>query len=790
MTFLNCRKLFQHPSKAIVGCFSFLKCKSTLPLLFCGIVILSGSAHSSLAQGVQKDILGLENNNHSFKIDPSNGSFWILDQDRKEVLRKHPISGILIGEVGQKVSDAHLLESHKTGEDQLDVKVKNGAGLVLHGRIVLSDHYLHIKIWDADPSQKVNAAIRSASMSPVYGLGDYGGYEGKTNIFGYSNEHFINDKTKSHNWNHYRFVSTFAVFPAHGLAQVVFGKGEKSVTINQQENKMGLSKEKEFNAYFFFGEMDTIYKTYSQVRENNGYPSKKPKFDFFELGYEAFGALGWNTYQSSVQEDINKYLEKGFPIKWAVVGSGFWKGERRSPKEGSTTAFGIWDSIPAEKREDGLPNPRYPQVEGLKGFFKERDIKLLLGSRINFKALPADGGNYSPENDGKYVLEGLKNGYFIKNPEGKAQVFDVNFPQGKTYLLDTDKPDAVDWFVNKYSLWGVDGIKEDLMLQDGVLLGNDAKQNKVNEVLMDREQLVMVRNSAYGVPGDVLRLEDTKYGFDQDRTPINALSYAYSGVGNVYPDIVAGKYLKSPLTEDQKRYFVRNAMLAAVMPVMSMGYGPWHLDNGGYENVVKKAVDAHYSLVPYIYSEVVRGYETGFPFAMTPLPLAFPDDSNTYDLANNTKRQYSWLIGESLLATPLFGNDYAEASKRDVYLPKGKWMDWETKKVLDGGKTYTNYPFPDEKVPLFIGGKDCLVLRKDQALYCYYFPLNFKGESYRFVFPDGLSEATVHTPKAGSRSFSLTTNENTTGKLTWDEEMKAYYFEIEKGKSYQIQATE
>src|SRR5690606_28066767 len=134
----------------------------------------------------------------------------------------------------------------------------------------------------------------------------------------------------------------------------------------------------------------------------------------------------------------------------------------------------------------------------------------------------------------------------------------------------------------------------------------------------------------------------------------------------------------------------------AVMPVMSLGYGPWHMQNIGYEKVVEKSVSMHHQLIPYIYSEVVRGFDSGFPYAMTPLPLAFPQDENTYYLADSIKRQYSWMIGESLLATPVFGNDYATAQTRDIYLPKGKWMDWESGEVLEGNKTYPDYNFPDE----------------------------------------------------------------------------------------------
>jgi len=752
------------------------------------LVLVVVACSSLQKQSHQGDLIRVKSNSLTLEVRKSNASFAVLDHSGNELLPAHAVSGILFSNTGKDLPTSASIESYELNENEVNGKLMNEFRELAIFRMTLEDDQLHIEVWPEKEGSSLLMEIRTASMSPVYGLGDHGGYEGKTDLFGFRNDHFINDQTKIHNWNHYRFISTFAVFPSKNVAQVIFDKGEKRIAIDDVENKMGVSNATKLNAYYFFGEPKQIYQTYNEVREKEGYPSKKPKFGFFEIGYEAFGSLGWNTYQSSVQEDIDTYLKKGYPLKWAVVGSGFWKGERRKPTEGTTTSFGIWDSIPESGRNDGLPNPRYPEVNGMKAFFKERGIKLLLGSRINFKALPEDGGNYNPTNDGLFVKEGLSKGYFIKNESGSAQVFDVNFPSGKTYLLNTEMPEAVEWFVSNFDKWDVDGIKEDLMLQDGVLLNNDAKQNAVNEGFMDQGKLVMVRNSAYGVPGDILRMEDTKYGFDQDRTPINALSYAYSGVGNVYPDIVAGKYLTNPLTEDQKRYFVRNAMLAAVMPVMSLGYGPWHMQNADYEKVVEKSVTFHDQLIPYIYSEVVRGFDSGFPYAMTPLPLAFPRDENTFYLADSTKRQYSWLIGESLLANPVFGNDYATAQTRDIYLPEGKWMDWESGEVLEGNKTYPDYSFPDDKLPLFIGGNDCIVLRKKEQLFLYYFPLNFKSEDYEFIFPDGESTSLVKTPSKTGDSYSLEIDGTYKGELTWDKERKGYFFEIEEGKTYQIQA--
>ncbi len=718
------------------------------------------------------------------QLDKSTTSFAVFDLSGNEEMAAHQESGILFS-VGKKSTPLPAsIRSFETRSNQVEGSLLNENGETALFRLTVEEDHLHVEVWSDDTTEMV-FEVRTAAVSPVYGLGDHGSYEGKTNLFGFRNDHFINDRTSSHNWNHYRFISTFAIFPSKNLAQVLFAKGEKRIAIDSQENKMGVHGEK-LNAYYFFGSPREIYQAYNVVRESEGYVSKKPKIRFFELGYEAFGSLGWNTFQTSVEEDIDTYLQKGYPLKWAVVGSGFWKGERRKPTEGATTSFGIWDSVPGPKREDGLPNPRYPDVQGMRDFFKQRGIDLLLGSRINFKALPEDGGNYDSLNDGKFVYEAIDMGYFIKNESGSPQVFDVNFPTGKTYLLNTQMPEAVNWFVSNFGKWGVDGIKEDLMLQDGVLLNNDGKQNPVNAAFMDQGKMVMVRNSAYGVPGDILRMEDTKYGFDQDRTPINALAYAYSGAGNIYPDIVAGKYLTNPLTEDQKRYFVRNAMLAAVMPVMSLGYGPWHMKNSTYEEVVEKAVDVHHKLVPFIYSEVVKGFETGFPNAMTPLPLAFPEDENTYFLADSIKRQYSWMIGESLLATPIFGNDYATAQSRDLYLPQGRWMDWESGEVLEGEKTYPAYRFPDAKIPLFIGGKDCIVLRKEGKLYLYYFPLNFSGGDLDFVYPDGVSRSIIKTPSNKGESYSYQSSNGELIPLSFDEKIGGFFFEIKPGLNYEI----
>jgi alpha-D-xyloside xylohydrolase len=43
-----------------------------------------------------------------------------------------------------------------------------------------------------------------------------------------------------------------------------------------------------------------------------------------------------------------------------------------------------------------------------------------------------------------------------------------------------------------------------------------------------------------------------------------------------------------------------------------------------------------------------------------------------------------------------------EALARDLYLPKGRWVDYRTKKTVEGGRWLKGYAAPLEVLPLFV----------------------------------------------------------------------------------------
>ena len=55
-------------------------------------------------------------------------------------------------------------------------------------------------------------------------------------------------------------------------------------------------------------------------------------------------------------------------------------------------------------------------------------------------------------------------------------------------------------------------------------------------------------------------------------------------------------------------------------------------------------------LHPYLYSQAVRALFTtpAYPWTMTPLPIAYPNEAEAYGRENRTTRGYEWMIGDAL----------------------------------------------------------------------------------------------------------------------------------------------
>jgi alpha-D-xyloside xylohydrolase len=88
----------------------------------------------------------------------------------------------------------------------------------------------------------------------------------------------------------------------------------------------------------------------------------------------------------------------------------------------------------------------------------------------------------------------------------------------------------------------------------------------------------------------------------------------------------------------------------------------------------RNADNMRYQLMPYIYAQAKHASENGLPM-LRAMFVEFPDDPGTWLIDDQ------YLFGSDMLVAPLFEN----VVERNVYLPAGKWIDYQTGNVYEKG---------------------------------------------------------------------------------------------------------
>ncbi len=103
---------------------------------------------------------------------------------------------------------------------------------------------------------------------------------------------------------------------------------------------------------------------------------------------------------------------------------------------------------------------------------------------------------------------------------------------------------------------------------------------------------------------------------------------------------------------------------------------PAELHNAHVEPICRKYLELRYRLMPYLYTAVRETHDTGMPI-MRALWLHHADDPAAVARGD----EYLW--GRDILVAPVVEKG---ATTRRVYLPRGKWFDFWTEEVVDGGR--------------------------------------------------------------------------------------------------------
>lgn len=100
---------------------------------------------------------------------------------------------------------------------------------------------------------------------------------------------------------------------------------------------------------------------------------------------------------------------------------------------------------------------------------------------------------------------------------------------------------------------------------------------------------------------------------------------------------------------------------------------PW-LYNKSFVDAFRASAELKYKLMPYVYAQAKHSSENGLPM-LRALFIEFPNDPGAWNIDD------AYIFGSDIYVAPLMEN----SKGRNVYLPGGNWVDYQTGKTYERG---------------------------------------------------------------------------------------------------------
>lgn len=277
--------------------------------------------------------------------------------------------------------------------------------------------------------------------------------------------------------------------------------------------------------------------------------------------------------------------------------------------------------------------------------------------------------------------------------------------QGVAAVWDFSNPKAAAEFRTRLERlqkdYGLDGFKFDggdinLLPQDLRSHGNITAfeyPDLYNREAAARYPWEETRVGIYSQPlGVVQRLQDKQsvWGLENGLAAIvpEAITVSMRGFSYVMPDMVGGNEYDGD--KATKELLIRWAQASALMPLLQFSIGPWHFDEEAVR-LAREASELHLKFAPYIIELAQAAPRTGQPI-LRPLWYNEPLDKETQAITDQ------FMLGADVVVAPVMKQG---GTSRDVYLPAGKWRDYKTGQLYDGGRWLKAFPAPLDTLPLF-----------------------------------------------------------------------------------------
>jgi alpha-glucosidase len=115
-----------------------------------------------------------------------------------------------------------------------------------------------------------------------------------------------------------------------------------------------------------------------------------------------------------------------------------------------------------------------------------------------------------------------------------------------------------------------------------------------------------------------------------------------------------------------------------------------------YADIMRDEFHLRYALIPYIYTEARRTYDTGVAF-LRPLYYEWPEAEQAYTAKNE------YMFGDNMVVAPVVSpiDKGTGLASESVWLPKGEWIEWSTGKHFTGPLELTR-KFSIRETPVYV----------------------------------------------------------------------------------------
>ena len=165
-----------------------------------------------------------------------------------------------------------------------------------------------------------------------------------------------------------------------------------------------------------------------------------------------------------------------------------------------------------------------------------------------------------------------------------------------------------------------------------------------------------------------------------------------------------------------------------------------------YSGIMRKTVDLRYALVPYIYTEGRRTYDTGVAF-LRPLYYNWPEADPAY----TSKNEYQF--GKEMLVAPVTSpvDPASQLATESIWLPEGKWIEWQTGRHFIG-PIQLNRKFSISQIPVYVP-EGAILPMSPQMSYTGQKPLDPLILTVFPQSPGSSSQYTLYEDASNSRAY-------------------------------------